>query len=90
MICFVPIAEHGFAFLDTVTMHFVSVDGEEVFSSLADLREAIDDNHAARVTSAMHGKARGLDRVLTDRLVAMAAIGVVEHAALIDPPEDKP
>ena len=80
MIRFVPIAEHGFAFLDTVTMRFVEVDGSQTFSDVDDLHEA-----------ARAGDARGgVDWDVVNRLIEMAETGTAEHGAMIDPPIDMP
>lgn len=85
MIRYVPITDHGFAFLDTVTMRFVEVEGDQVFSGVGALREAVADNDSARERTARHGKARGLDAITTRRLIEMAEVGVTGRAVVLYP-----
>jgi hypothetical protein len=77
MIRFVPIAEHGFAFLDTATMRFVEVDASQVFLDPDDLHAA-----ARNADSRVRG---GVKWDLMNRLIEMAEIGYAEHRATIDP-----
>jgi hypothetical protein len=64
VIRYVPIVDHGFAFLDTVSMRFIAIDGDAVFVSVDELHEAARA-HDARCPG-------GVDWDVANRLIEMA------------------